>query len=168
MSPFQRHIDACNNLPSPAGYIPFRIGATQVGWLGPDLARALTFFPRDFHFDAEGVALAGRLRSPGTRTEALAAAAQSLAGRGHFTLRGEPFDIRASPDGPVLAMLDRGAIPAFGVMAQGVHLNGLVRRADGLHVWVGCGHGPSRWRRGSSTIWSPAACRPASAPRNAW
>ena len=137
MSPFQRHIDACNNLPSPAGYIPFRIGATQVGWLGPELARALTFFPRDFHFDARGVALASRLRSPGTRTEALAAAAQSLAGRGHFTLRGEPFDIRASPDGPVLAMLDRGAIPAFGVMAQGVHLNGLVRRADGLHVWVG-------------------------------
>ena len=34
-------------------------------------------------------------------------------------------------------MLDRGAIPAFGVMAQGVHLNGLIRRADGLHVWVG-------------------------------
>ncbi|MDN3565050.1 DUF4743 domain-containing protein [Paeniroseomonas aquatica] len=136
MSPFQRHIDACNNLPSPAGFIPFRIGAAQVGWLGPELARALTFFPREFHFDAEGVALAGRLRSPGTRAEALATTAQSLARRGFFTLRGEPFDVRAAPDGPVLAMLDRGAIPAFGVMAQGVHLNGLVRRPEGLHVWV--------------------------------
>ena len=136
MSPFQRHIDACNDLPSPAGFIAFRIGAAQVGWLGPELARALTFFPRDFHFDAEGVALAGRLRSPGTRAEALATAARSLAGRGFFTLRDEPFDVRATPEGPVLAMLDRGAIPAFGVMAQGVHLNGLVRRADGLHIWV--------------------------------
>jgi len=37
----------------------------------------------------------------------------------------------------VLATLDRGALPAFGVMSQGVHMNGLVRRADGLHVWVG-------------------------------
>ena len=37
----------------------------------------------------------------------------------------------------MLAQLDRGAIPAFGVTAAGVHLNGLVRRADGLHIWVG-------------------------------
>ncbi|MDB5373461.1 MAG: hypothetical protein JWP04_2103 [Belnapia sp.] len=140
MSPFQRHIDACNSLPSPAGFIPFRIGQAptggQVGWLGPDLARALTFFPRDFHFDAAGVALASRLRGPASRAEALATTARSLAGRGFFTLRGEAFDVRATPEGPALAQLDRGAIPAFGVMAQGVHLNGLVRRADGLHVWV--------------------------------
>ena len=87
MSPFQRHIDACNDLASPAGLIPFRIGAAQVGWLGPDLARALTFFPRDIHFDANGAALAGRLRSPGARTEALAGIARSLAERGHFMLR---------------------------------------------------------------------------------
>ena len=48
-----------------------------------------------------------------------------------------PSTCAPTSDGPVLATLDRGAIPAFGVMAQGVHLNGLVRRADGLHVWVG-------------------------------
>jgi len=36
----------------------------------------------------------------------------------------------------VLGRIDRGAIPAFGIQATGVHLNGLVRQADGLHVWV--------------------------------
>ena len=137
MSPFQRHIDACNDLAGPAGLIPFRIGGAQVGWLGPDLARALTFFPRDIHFDASGAALAGRLRSPGARTEALAGIARSLAERGHFALRDEPFDIRATPDGASLATLDRGALPAFGIAAQGVHVNGRVRRPDGLHLWVG-------------------------------
>ena len=137
MSPFQRHIEACNSLPSPAGFIPFRIGAEQVGWVSPELARALTFFPRDLHFDAAGVALAGRLRSPGARSEALAVICRSLSGRGHFPWRGEAFDIRPSATGPVLATLDRGAIPAFGIIGQGVHLNGLVRRADGLHIWVG-------------------------------
>ncbi|MBL6456270.1 DUF4743 domain-containing protein [Belnapia sp. T6] len=136
-SPFMRHIEACNDLPSPAGFIPFRIGTQQVGWLGPSLARALTFFPRDFHFDRDGVALAGRLRGPASRTEALAVVCRSLAGRGFFTLRDELFDIRAEPDGPVLGQIDRGAIPAFGVRAEGIHLNGLVRRADGLQVWVG-------------------------------
>ena len=61
----QRHIDACNNIGSPAGLIPFRIGAAQVGWVSADLAQALTFRPRDFHFDRDGVAIAARLRSPG-------------------------------------------------------------------------------------------------------
>ena len=44
--------------------------------------------------------------------------------------------MRATPDGPVLAQADRGALPSLGIAATGVHLNGLVRRADGLHLWV--------------------------------
>jgi thiamine pyrophosphokinase len=133
----QRHIDACNNIASPAGLIPFRIGGGQVGWVNAELAQALTFRPRDFHFDRDGVALAGRLRSPGQRSQALAEALPALAARGHLRLRGEDFDVRVTAAGPSLAMLDRGALPAFGVMSQGVHVNGLVRRAEGLHVWVG-------------------------------
>jgi 8-oxo-dGTP pyrophosphatase MutT (NUDIX family) len=42
----------------------------------------------------------------------------------------------ADPDGPALPHIDRGALPAFGIVAKGAHLNGLVRRADGLHLWV--------------------------------
>jgi 8-oxo-dGTP pyrophosphatase MutT (NUDIX family) len=137
MSLFQRHIDACNNIASPAGLIPFRIGAEQVGWLSAELARALTFFPRDIHFDGQGAALAARLRSPAARSDALARIARAAAERGHGRIRDEAFDVRATPTGPVLATLDRGAVPAFGVIAQGVHVNGLVRRADGLHLWVG-------------------------------
>jgi thiamine pyrophosphokinase len=132
-----RHVEACNNIASPAHLIPFRIGDAQVGWLGAELARALAFFPGSVHFDGRGAALAGRLRGEGARTAALETIAASLAGRGHFTLRGEPFDVRATPEGPVLARLDRGALPAFGIMSQGVHVNGIVRRPDGPHLWVG-------------------------------
>lgn len=132
-----RHIDACNNLPSPAHLLPFHLGPQQVGWVSAELARALTFLPRDFHFEGRGVAMAGRLRSPGQRSDALAGAARQLARQGFGRIRGEMFDIRAEAEGPVLGQLDRGAIPLFGVIGQGVHLNGLVRRADGLHVWVG-------------------------------
>jgi 8-oxo-dGTP pyrophosphatase MutT (NUDIX family) len=137
MNPFQRHIDACNSLGATEGLLPFSIAGQQVGWLGPDLARALTFFPREMHFDATGASLAGRLRSPAARGEALAGIARALAGRGHFTLRDEPFDVRATPEGPVLATLDRGALPAFGIRAAGVHVNGRVMRPDGLHLWMG-------------------------------
>ncbi|MBK1662650.1 NUDIX hydrolase [Paracraurococcus ruber] len=137
MTPFDRHIAACNDLASPAGLIPFRIGGAQVGWLGPDVARALTFFPKEVHFDGQGAALAGRLRSPAARSEALADLARALEGRGFLRLRGEAFDVRAGWDGPVLAVLDRGALPVFGIAAAGIHLNGRVMQPDGLHLWVG-------------------------------
>lgn len=137
MSPFQRHIAACNTLASPAGLLPFFIAGQAVGWLAPDIARFLAFRPRDFHFDADGVSLAARLRTRHAREAALATAAADLARAGFCRLRGEPFDIRGQEDGPALATLDRGALPLFGIRAQGVHLNGLVRRADGLHLWLG-------------------------------
>jgi 8-oxo-dGTP pyrophosphatase MutT (NUDIX family) len=140
-----RHVEACNNIASPANLIPFRIAEAQVGWLGAELARGLAFFPRDLHFDGAGVALAGRLRGEGARTAALERIVTSLAGRGHFTLRGESFDVRATPEGPVLARMDRGALPAFGIISQGAHLNGYVRRADGPHLWVG-------WRSGTKPV----------------
>ncbi|HWT07720.1 MAG TPA: DUF4743 domain-containing protein, partial [Roseomonas sp.] len=121
----QRHIDACNNIAAPAGLIPFRIGTAQVGWVSPDLAQALTFRPRDFHFDRDGVALAARLRSPGARSQAMAEALPTLAAGGFLRIRQEAFDVRETSTGLPLATLDRGALPAFGVMSQGVHVNGL-------------------------------------------
>jgi len=136
MDRLYRHIETCNNLPSPAGMVPFRIGAEQVGWLDPDLARWLAFRPRDFHFDAGGVSLPARLRGP-ARDRVLAETARDLEKAGLLRVRDELFDLRTAPEAPVLARLDRGAIPAFGALAQGVHLNGLVRRPDGLHIWLG-------------------------------
>jgi 8-oxo-dGTP pyrophosphatase MutT (NUDIX family) len=135
--PLFRHIEACNNAPSPAHLLPFHFGREQVGWVSAELARALTFLPQDFHFEGSGVHMAGRHRSPASRSDALAAAGRSLAKQGFGRVRGELFDIRATAEGPVLGTLDRGLVPQFGVIGQGVHLNGLVRRADGLHVWVG-------------------------------
>jgi len=141
MDPFARHVAACNNIPSPAGYLPFRIGAEQVGWLEPEAARALTFLPKSVHFGPEGVALATGLRGPAARGAALAEVARALARAGFGRIRGEEFDVRAAPDGPVLATVDRGVLPALGIISQGVHLNGLVRRppgkGGGLHLWVG-------------------------------
>jgi 8-oxo-dGTP pyrophosphatase MutT (NUDIX family) len=137
MDGFARHITACNNMGSPAGRIPFRILGHPVGLLPPDLARWLAYRPQHFHFDAKGVSLATSLRGIMRRDAALADAVKGMAREGYIKHRDEPFDVRASADGPVLARLDRGAIPAFGIISQGVHLNGLVRRADGLHLWLG-------------------------------
>nr|WP_294552426.1 DUF4743 domain-containing protein [uncultured Rhodopila sp.] len=124
---FQRHVRACNNAVLPGGRLPFRIGGTHAGWVAPPAIEALRSFPAVL-VSADSVDL--------TVAEALDDIALALAERGVLRRRGEPFDVCARPDLPALAQVDRGAIPFFGIRAAGVHVNGLVRRPDGLHMWV--------------------------------
>ncbi|HYZ32321.1 MAG TPA: DUF4743 domain-containing protein [Crenalkalicoccus sp.] len=131
---FERHIAACNNLAPGTPLVPFRIGTAVVGRVLPRLAAALRGSP-GVVASADG--LAAEAEGLEAASEALGRAAKALEGQGLCRLRGEPFDVRAAPGAPVLALLDRGALPAFGIISEGVHVNGLVRRAEGLHVWVG-------------------------------
>lgn len=127
---FLRHITACNNARQPGRRVAFRIGADQVGWVLPEIAEALAGFA-DIVATADGVML--------TRPEALLAINRELADRGLLRWRREAFDVRARPDGPVLAQVDRGALPVLGIAAVGVHVNGLVGDiADPkrLQLWV--------------------------------
>jgi thiamine pyrophosphokinase len=126
MDGWRRHIEAVRNVTLPGDYVPFRLGAAQVGWLAPSSADVLVAMGLG-HRDG-AVVLDDAARLPGL--------ARGLAGAGRFAWRGEAFDVRAVPDGPVLATIDRGALPWFGIAAEGVHVNGLVHRADGLHLWV--------------------------------
>jgi 8-oxo-dGTP pyrophosphatase MutT (NUDIX family) len=124
-----RTIGYCNNGVLPGARVPFRIGDAQVGWVKPELASNLCAYS-GVRKGKAGVILAE------DRAGDLQTIARSMAEVGRFRWRGEAFDVRASVDGPVLAQLDRGALPAFGILAFGVHLNGLVLRPDGLHIWI--------------------------------
>ncbi|MBN9510412.1 MAG: DUF4743 domain-containing protein [Alphaproteobacteria bacterium] len=128
MDALLRHIAACNNADLPGARLPFRLAGAVVGWVRPDLAKMLGTFPAIRVADG-AVAL--------DDTAALPAIVAALCERGVFRWRAEAFDVRAEPDGPVLGQMDRGALPKFGVMAVGVHVNGLVLRPDGPWLWVG-------------------------------
>jgi thiamine pyrophosphokinase len=125
-----RHIAACNNIVLPAGRLPLRIGKATVGYVQPELAARLADH-RGFSLDASAATLAEDAAAELPRI------GEAMAGLGFGRIRGELFDVRAAEDGPALSQIDRGLLPHFGIAASGVHLNGLVRRADGLHVWVG-------------------------------
>lgn len=122
-----RHVAACRTAVLPGGRLPFRLGPHRVGWLAPDMAERVV---------AEGARRDGGaivLDDPA----ALPQLARRLADAGALRWRDEAFDVRAAPDGPALAQIDRGAVPCFGVLSQGAHLNGLVRRAGETWLWVG-------------------------------
>jgi hypothetical protein len=124
---FERHVRACNNAVLPGERIPFHAGVASVGWVTPSVAEALRDFPA-IRRTAARVTLSDPAALPGI--------ARVLAERGVCRWRGEMFDVRERPDQPAVTQIDRGAIPAFGIRATGIHVNGLVHRADGLHVWV--------------------------------
>ena len=113
---FQRHVLACNNAVLPGRRVPFRVAGDVVGWMLPQTAL-----------------LVGVDAAPDTLPQVSAA----LVRAGQCRDRGELFDVRAHVAGPVLGTIDRGSIPVLGIEAVGVHLNGLVEREGGLHMWIG-------------------------------
>ena len=123
-----RHIAACRNARLPGNRLPFRVGTAQVGWIGPAVADALREFP-----DARPAPDGGLSLADGA---ALDSVARHLVARGLARWRGEAFDVRARADGPVLGSVDRGALPALGIEAAGVHVNGIVEGTDGPCLWV--------------------------------
>lgn len=125
---FARHVRACNNARLPGNRTPLWINEAQVGWLAPAIAAAMQAHP------------AVRRRSDGglllTDAAALPSIARDMMQRGLCRWRGEAFDVRADMAGPTLAQIDRGALPSFGIAAQGVHVNGLVAGPGGPHLWI--------------------------------
>ena len=129
MGDLDRHFAACNNAVLPGERLPFRMGSSLVGWVRRDFARALADFA-PVSASADGVTLAAEAAGE------LEGIARSLSVAGWFRWRDEAFDVRAEPGGVVLGRVDRGALPAFGLLAEGVHVNGLVRRGGALFVWI--------------------------------
>jgi NUDIX domain len=120
------HIAACRNARLPGMRQRLWLGSAAVGWVSPETVA-------DMGAADIGAAGSGVFLPDAAAFEAMA---EGLARAGHVRHRNEPFSVRASPDGPELARIDRGALPRLGVWSEGVHVNGLVRRVDGPWLWV--------------------------------
>ena len=51
--------------------------------------------------------------------------------------RGERYALGSDYQHPPQALIERAAMPLFGGCGYGVHVNGLVRKTNGLHMWLG-------------------------------
>jgi 8-oxo-dGTP pyrophosphatase MutT (NUDIX family) len=121
----------------PAAYRPFVVGGQAVGRVRRDFARRLEAFPDVFTVEDDRVALTPGLHGFEARTAALREVLLAMKANGELPRwRGEDYPVlRRWGEAPLMAM-ERAAVPLFGVRGFGVHLNGLVRRDDGLHLWV--------------------------------
>jgi isopentenyldiphosphate isomerase len=134
---FLRHVAACNP-PVEEPFLPWRIDEQIVGWVRPAFADQLRRFPEVFHLGAQALELNPGLIGFEARSAALDRVARALAEDGvtvHYM--GEPYAVTPGGREAALCVIDRAAAAYFGVRSFGQHLNGFVRRADGIHMWIG-------------------------------
>jgi len=124
----------------PENYRPFVLEgeAAPLGWVSHAFAQRLKDFPDTFIVSDRGVALPARYGDFETRSAVLEAALRKLYDAGEIpTWRGEDYGIARHWGAPPLFRMERGAVPLFGVLAYGVHVNGYVMSEEGPRLWVG-------------------------------
>lgn len=134
---YLRHIQACNP-PIEEVFWPWMIGQQVVGWVRPRFAAELARFGDVFACANDRVILDPGLHDFAARSQALEHVARALAGQGITPpYMAEPYAVTAGGREAALCVVDRAAAAYFGVRSFGQHLNGYVRRDDGIHMWIG-------------------------------
>jgi isopentenyldiphosphate isomerase len=134
---FLRHIRGCNNYDA-SQFVPLEVDGLAVGRVRPSFARQLMVYPEVFTGEPDsGIALNDQLSGFDERTAAVARVVDALSGRGVVQVPyGEPYPVTAGERDAALFVVDRGVAAYFGFRTFGQHLNGYVRRPDGLHIWI--------------------------------
>lgn len=121
----------------PARFLPWHADGWQAGRVELPFAELLSNFPEVFDVREAELRLDASLKSAEARTEAVHDVVRALHDEGVVRLVGSELYAVAPRfgDEPWL-LLERSMLPHFGCRAHGVHVNGLVRKPDGLHVWI--------------------------------
>ncbi|MEY6433499.1 DUF4743 domain-containing protein [Thioalkalicoccus limnaeus] len=129
-------IHACNHW-DPADYVPFVVAGERLGLTRRGFAEALAAEDRDFRLDRDGLVWWSAPTEFDARSAQFAAILARLVDAGLIgPLHREPYPVTAGGRGQARFLIDRAAAPCFGVRAFGQHLNGYVRTAAGLELWV--------------------------------
>jgi 8-oxo-dGTP pyrophosphatase MutT (NUDIX family) len=134
---YLHHIRACNSHDL-SGFLPFHVGPDRVGWVRHELAERLTRLDDVFTVERDRVSLLASLNTFDARSGAMARVLGELVADGTVSqLRGEDYPVLTAWGQPPLFKMDRAAVAHFGIRSYGLHINGFVRRSDGIHLWVG-------------------------------
>ena len=137
MRGYYRHIEACNP-PVDEPFLPWRVEGQLVGWVRPAFAALLERHRDVFVRAADGLRLTPGLDDFATRSAALEQVARELAAAGAIpAYMGEPYAVTPGGREQALCTVDRAAAAYLGVRSFGQHVNGFVRRPDGIHMWLG-------------------------------
>ncbi len=129
------------NRHDPADYRPLRIAGIEVGQVRHEFADTLRRWPDVFAVDPDRVCLAPALDAKETDPAVRSAAVEPVLRQLHCenvidNWYEETFPVNRGWDDPPLLLMERAALPFFGVCGYGVHMNGFVRDGDQIRLWV--------------------------------
>jgi 8-oxo-dGTP pyrophosphatase MutT (NUDIX family) len=134
---YLERIAVCNNF-DPTHYRALLIDGKTYGQVQPAFAEHLASWPDIFHVTSTHVMLNPSLTDYVTRTDAVAPLLWHLHQQGVIdTWVGEAYPITHSFGAHAEMEIERAATNFFGAQSFGIHVNGLVQKADGIHVWTG-------------------------------
>ena len=123
-------------------FLPFYIAGVRVGHLKCEFAARLKRWSDVFAVDEREVRLAPALNAPETaleaRSDAVAGVLRCLYEEGLIPgWRDELYAVNRFFAEPPVLLMERAAIPFFGICGYGVHMNGFVRRGGEMQMWIG-------------------------------
>ncbi len=134
---YLNHIKRCHSFSS-ENYVPFMVADEQMGWMQKSFVSHLLKWDSVFHQDETGSIFINRdLMTAEQRSLACQAVLQSLHKTGVIdSWVGEPYAVVHQFGEAPRLLIERAAVSFFGVRGFGVHLNGLVKKHSGTHIWI--------------------------------
>jgi hypothetical protein len=136
---YRAYLDRVNscNVANTDNYIPFIIDDRQTGWLKPDFAEHLSAWPEVFILDQVSIRLTDKIQDFKTRSKTVDKILHDLIEKNVIrNYLHEPYPVTAGDRSHAVMTLDRSAVPHFGLRSFGQHLNGFVRKSDGIYLWI--------------------------------
>lgn len=130
------HIQRCNAHDLTA-YKPFLIAGERVGWVNDAVMDVLNGID-GFDVVSQAVAISPSLETFADRSGTLAEGSIALLEAGLIRgLRNELYGVKNRWTDRAHAVVDRGAVTAFGLISYGIHVNGWVPNVGEPDLWIG-------------------------------
>lgn len=130
-------IRLCNNAQL-ADYMVWRIDGSIYGWISPSFVEHLLSHPRVFKSVNNELQFQAAVSTAEQRSFATDAIMRELHAQGVIdTWVGERYPVSLGYQQDAKLEVERAAAAYLGIKSFGVHVNGLVEKADGIYVWVG-------------------------------
>ena len=115
---------------------PFYVAGYKVGWIRPEDLPLFEQSPELFAVESGRVVLLGEPSSLKERSAQLDAVLRQWRDQGHITGWRDEHYLISNDEGTPLFSVERSATALLGVLNLGVHLNGFVKRTDGIWLWM--------------------------------
>jgi len=135
LRPLLRWVQRCHNYQLNQ-FRPFYVAGYKVGWIRPEDLPLFEQSPELFAVESERVVLLGEPSSPKERSALLDAVLRQWRDQGHITGWRDEHYLISNDEGTPLFSVERSATALLGVLNLGVHLNGFVKRTDGIWLWM--------------------------------